>query len=882
MARLTIPDEPTFAEFTVVTSTAVFPFSFSIFAKADLSVLVDGVELDQSDFTFTGSVLDGGGYAGGSVTLNEAVEDCEVRVERNVSVARTSLFAPSANVPVGVVDQAINRLTANMQDIERRKLAAPRNPTAGSFLAYDASLQLVGSSGTGADAGLRTDLAAAEGAALLGYDDGGDGAEGLALRDLLQAGPINAASYGITGSGSGDIAKLQAALAHAILTGRKLVIPPGTYQAAGLTAVIDTYLPFAPAFGAGLQIEGAGEGRTILDNRQADGYLLDLTTANALKFIQGGSISKLTITVDSGATVANSGGIRMRRTTAFVLSELAIIGLSGDGLKWRCDDGDPDSNVNVRTNKVRIEGCRGWGWDGAAGPGHNENSFISTTDVAVQNCGTAEETAITGITKANPAVVTSANHGRSNGDIVYIAGVQGMTQVNTGNSEVAYVVAGATTNTFQLTGIDSSGYGSYTSGGHVISARPRSGGVRWKGQISKHDTLSLTINENVSLYVEPGPATAQGLDLSGVVIENPKMVGAIIGGVTMLRSAMGQSYANAAQAGKQCYFGWMIDGTTVTNQHVYIEKHTVRATAADPDYVQWAMCGGENDINTIRVRETAWLAFGYSRQKRFTSQWRFDADFSNNVVCLASDANIAVVVPSATIGQGGRVPIRLRYATGGNSTDGEWVTRYITTVLIPKPVSDGVYNIYLYDNASTTAAEASATGAVLDTSTGYMVKTGDATRTFVGQLAVSGGAWVLSGGQYLAPTPIGGAQPGVPAWFFYNDNDRSLNVKVSATRPTSLIDRNFSFKATFEASKVVNLASIAAGASTTFTLDGTNGVVGVVGDKIIGISASVYSGGLIFWGEFSGDSTITVTAFNPTAGAIDMASATFYLEYQRR
>src|SRR6266566_3762919 len=54
--------------------------------------------------------------------------------------------------------------------------------------------------------------------------------------------------------------------------------------------------------------------------------------------------------------------------------------------------------------------------------------------------------AITGIAKANPAVVTSAAHGYSNGDWVFITAVGGMTQVN-GNY---YIVAGAATNTFQL------------------------------------------------------------------------------------------------------------------------------------------------------------------------------------------------------------------------------------------------------------------------------------------------------------------------------------------------------------------------------------------------------------------------------------------------
>ncbi len=76
---------------------------------------------------------------------------------------------------------------------------------------------------------------------------------------------------------------------------------------------------------------------------------------------------------------------------------------------------------------------------------------------------TEATTAITAITKANPAVVTANSHGLSNGDRVFIASVGGMTEVN--NRE--FTVAGATTNTFQLSGINSSAFTTYTSGGTV-------------------------------------------------------------------------------------------------------------------------------------------------------------------------------------------------------------------------------------------------------------------------------------------------------------------------------------------------------------------------------------------------------------------------------
>jgi hypothetical protein len=120
MARLTIPDEQTFATFTVVTSTSAFPITFSLFAKADLTVLVDDVALEQSTFTFAGTLLEGGGYDGGTVTLNTAVDDVTVRIERNVTPARTSNFAPASSTPVQSIDLALNRLTAQDQDHDRR------------------------------------------------------------------------------------------------------------------------------------------------------------------------------------------------------------------------------------------------------------------------------------------------------------------------------------------------------------------------------------------------------------------------------------------------------------------------------------------------------------------------------------------------------------------------------------------------------------------------------------------------------------------------------------------------------------------------------------------------------------------------------------------
>lgn len=73
--------------------------------------------------------------------------------------------------------------------------------------------------------------------------------------------------------------------------------------------------------------------------------------------------------------------------------------------------------------------------------------------------GTAKN--ITAITQANPAVVTATAHGFATGDLVAIAAVGGMTALN-GNT---YIVEVLTANTFELVGVNSTGFAAYTSGG---------------------------------------------------------------------------------------------------------------------------------------------------------------------------------------------------------------------------------------------------------------------------------------------------------------------------------------------------------------------------------------------------------------------------------
>ena len=105
---------------------------------------------------------------------------------------------------------------------------------------------------------------------------------------------------------------------------------------------------------------------------------------------------------------------------------------------------------------------------------------FKTSDTYILSCGdsvmrvfrngqqvlNSSSKAITGITQANPGVITSNSHGFSNGDEIYVSISQGMTELSGRN----YLVANSSTNTFTLTdlhgtAINTTAMTAYSAGG---------------------------------------------------------------------------------------------------------------------------------------------------------------------------------------------------------------------------------------------------------------------------------------------------------------------------------------------------------------------------------------------------------------------------------
>jgi hypothetical protein len=133
---------------------------------------------------------------------------------------------------------------------------------------------------------------------------------------------------------------------------------------------------------------------------------------------------------------------------------------------------------------------------------------------------------ITGITKANPGVITFSSIGDlQNGDTIYISGVSGMTQVN-GNT---YVITDISGNTAQLKttdgeNVNTSAYTTYTSGG---TARNGSftypDGMLWPDAVHKLDWSPITMADTDEY---PGLKTSDlhppTTDYPVCVFRNPK------------------------------------------------------------------------------------------------------------------------------------------------------------------------------------------------------------------------------------------------------------------------------------------------------------------------------------------------------------------------
>jgi Flp pilus assembly protein TadG len=140
---------------------------------------------------------------------------------------------------------------------------------------------------------------------------------------------------------------------------------------------------------------------------------------------------------------------------------------------------------------------------------------VNVGTYAAQVRGAITPKTITGATKANPVVITAANHGFNNNDIVYIdSSVGGMTQIR----DTLFTVKNKTANTFQLytmagATVNGTSYSAFTSGGGVsctTTGCPYYRFVNGDNSATKTFKLSTCVSERIGAqaYTDAAPSTA--------------------------------------------------------------------------------------------------------------------------------------------------------------------------------------------------------------------------------------------------------------------------------------------------------------------------------------------------------------------------------------
>lgn len=307
--------------------------------------------------------------------------------------------------------------------------------------------------------------------------------------------------------------------------------------------------------------------------------------------------------------------------------------------------------------------------------------------------------------------------------------------------------------------------------------QPPTGGMRWKGQILTMQQVAFTINENCALFIPGAAGLGQNVDLQNTTFENNKKRGLFCRGVSAFKARNIQFYNNDAYtASVACEFE---AGSYVIRQ-VDIDGVVVRATAGNNAYTAFKISGANVDLNSCRVRRVVWDNFDYAGQTRFDG-WQFDPV---NIACdlVAISATSVLLRPNQTKPSGNTMPLRLRGGAGGTpSSTGEWVAWQIpnTGISISNAslAASTRYYAYLFDNNGAPALELSTTAFAIDTSTGYPVKTGDATRIYCGSVITNGSSqFATTAGGWLNPMIVPSSQPGTYT-YMWTDSSGKLRVR---------------------------------------------------------------------------------------------------------
>lgn len=496
------------------TPQTVFPFAFPFWDDADLLVYVDGVLVASADYTVEGlAVQDGdpveGGFGSGVVTLDSAVSNVTVTIDRQVVGDRETQFARSAPLGMPALNADLNRVVARQQDLERHKLDVPTFGRAGKFLAFDAEGNAIPASGTGEDGALRSDLAAEGGAMLAGTRDGDAVQTKL---DLLGAPPallpekfyltnaLDAAEITDVATQAGGVdlsTKLNAMLAEA--DGREVHVPNDgrvrcDEQLGRVTAAGTTFTP-------GTKLIGGHD--TILDSRVNNAALIRLATSASNRFQDDVVLENLQIKCALGGTAVNRDAISLERIVRARLYNLYLED-PHRALHVLIDENDVGGSNQIHVDRLSVKRAIAWGVDVDPIVGANDLSYLTITGSQFNQCGVDERRAITAITTgATTTIETDEPHGFTTGEYVTVynggltmnSEIENWTDVITVTGPDTYTIPRSTTGNPAYSG----------TGATAMRQEPLSGSIRSKAQMAMFGPQTwITESRNVGILVPYG------------------------------------------------------------------------------------------------------------------------------------------------------------------------------------------------------------------------------------------------------------------------------------------------------------------------------------------------------------------------------------------
>jgi hypothetical protein len=514
-------------------------------------------------------------------------------------------------------------------------------------------------------------------------------------------------------------------------------------------------------------------------------------------------------------------------------------------------------------------------------------------------------------------VVTQALHGRTVNDIVTISGastVGGLTLSGEYRiTALGEVSGGSTINSTTKFRIEAASAASSTiaGGGSTVNAImegvadhaevgyyiPKSGALRWKGQLIRLDQCGFTVNQNCATFIKGQAGLGVGFMASQVSWENSYRRHVFCTGITNFYSVGSQFHGNDS------YRQWRLvefDTTDFVAQNILWQNTKVRARLGYGTAFKFT--GSNIDLNSARIKDVTWDDFDYYTQKRFDG-----VPFDQIEQCLSliyTSTTLVSLKAIPSLGKGNKTPLRLQgpnnqEGLGVPSLTGEWVSyqptsingvsSYNTTTGLsggPALAASTMYNMYLKELDGAMVLYPSTDSPTIDNNSGYMVRTGDAASLYVGRAKTDAGLlWEANSSvvsqSFWNPTAISGNQSGVPAWMWHNSVDNKIWVKAGSA-PTSGAGGTDAYWASYESSKTFDFGAIAAGGIETTTLTSLEGVSAEIGDYVTDVAMSIDTGGLILSGRVSASNVITITAYNPTGGSINLGPGTLRAIYQRR